>query len=313
MLYGNIKYVKNPVSRIIFGTSTKVFERGEDENALLDAVLSSGINTFDTARVYGKAEETLGRWLSARGNRDKVVLLSKGGHPSPLGFRRVNEREIIKDLQTSLKALGTDHIDIYLLHRDDRRKPAGEAVEILNALHAAGKIGAFGGSNWSDRRIEEANEYAYRKGLIPFTVSSPYFGLADMKGDPFFNGAVSVAGPSHAEARAWYQRTGMPLVAYSVLGRGFFSGRAQKRSDLKDGWVKRAFWSKENLERLRRVRELAQKKGCSPARIALAWMLLQDLNGFAVVSATSEKNLKDDLSALELKLSQEELGYLDLK
>lgn len=75
--------------------------------------------------------------------------------------------------------LGENYIDIYLLHLDDPDVDVAVPVEVMNALHAEGKIGAFGGSNWTHQRIEEANEYAYRRGLIPFTVSSPNFGLAD--------------------------------------------------------------------------------------------------------------------------------------
>ena len=82
----------------------------------------------------------------------------------------------------------TDYIDIYLLHRDDPAVPASEIVEIFNAMHREGKIGAFGGSNWTHERIQEANAYAKDHGLIPFTVSSPNFGLADQIADPWGGG-----------------------------------------------------------------------------------------------------------------------------
>ncbi len=312
MKYSSVQNVTKPVSRILYGTSSPFFAHGEDRGEFLDAVLDAGVTTFDTARVYGKAEEVLGNWMASRGNRDRVVLLSKGGHPSMLRMHRITEKAVKKDLKASLEALKTDYIDIYLLHRDDPRKPVDEMVEVLNELHAEGKIGAFGGSNWTHTRILEANEYAYRKNLLPFTVSSPYFGLADMKGDPFLNGAVSVAGPSHEEARAWYSGTGMALVAFSVLGRGFFSGRVKKASDMK-GWVRRGFATADNFERLRRAQTLAAEKGCSASRIALAWMLRQDLNGFAVVSTSSMERMRDNLAALDLELSEEELAWLDLR
>lgn len=310
--YGKIEGLKKPVPRILLGTSTPAFSRGEDMSELLDAAFAAGVTAFDTARRYGKAERILGAWMRQRGNREQVVLLTKGGHPSLLGRRRVGEKAVRRDLEASLQALGTQSIDIYLLHRDDPRKPVDGAVELLNALHAEGKIGAFGGSNWTHRRIEEANEYAYRRGLVPFTVSSPYFRLADMEGDPFLNGAVGISGPNGEEARGWYEKTGMPVVAYSVLGRGFFSGRVRKASDL-HGWVRRAFATEENFERLRRARELAQRHECSPARIALAWMLAQPVNGFAVVSASRAERLEDDLAAFSLALTAEELAYLDLR
>lgn len=124
--------------------------RGQNANELLDAVYAAGVNTLDTARVYGKSERTFGKWLTEKNIRDKVVILSKCGHPNLIfGTKRVNEKEMWKDLEKSLKELQTDFIDIYLLHRDDLQKDAGELVEIFNAMHAEGKIGAFGGSNWT--------------------------------------------------------------------------------------------------------------------------------------------------------------------
>ncbi len=311
MQYQTIPNVPRPVSRLIFGTSNPRFRRGDDCGAFLDELVRMGITAFDTARVYGKAERVLGQWMSSRGNREEVVILSKGGHPA-LFIPRLSERAIRRDLSVSCRELQTDRIDIYLLHRDDPRRPAGEYVEILNALHAEGRIGAFGGSNWTQRRIEEANEYAYRKNLVPFTVSSPYFGLADMKGDPFGNGAVSIAGHGNEASREWYRAQGMAVCAYSALGSGFFSGRVKRPSDLK-GWPRRAFATEENFERLRRCEELARERGASPAQIALAWALAEEMNVFAIVTSTNLSRMRLNLGALAIQLSEEERRYLDLK
>ena len=224
MKYSKIAGVAKPVSKIILGTSTPAFMRGENCNALLDCALSLGINAFDTARVYGRAEKALGRWLAAPGVRERAVVISKCCHPDIFGRRRVNARAMRADLKKSLSALGTDYIDIYLLHRDDLSVPAGTVVEELNALHSDGRIGAFGGSNWTHRRIEEANEYAYKRGLIPFAVSSPNYSLARQYGDPW-GGGVSICGEEGAAAREWYAACGMPVIAYSSLARGVLSGR----------------------------------------------------------------------------------------
>ena len=83
MEYKNITDVKIPVSRMVFGTATSAMMRGEQTFELLDAVFAAGINTFDSARIYGMAEKSLGDWVTARGNRDKVVILTKGAHPLP--------------------------------------------------------------------------------------------------------------------------------------------------------------------------------------------------------------------------------------
>lgn len=312
MQFQEIRGVNKPVPRLFYGTSIGPFLRGEDCCALLDELYALGVTAFDTARVYGKAEQSLGAWLASRGLREKVILLSKGGHPNVLGMRRLDEKSVRRDFATSCRLLHTDYIDIYLLHRDDPRRPAGEMVELLNALHAEGKIGAFGGSNWAHTRLEEANEYAYSHNLIPFAMSSPYYGLGDMVKDPWGNGAVSVAGPSHVQAREWYQRTKMPLLAYSVLGHGLFSGKVHERRDFAEGWARRAFGSAENFERVRRIEQLAAEKHCSVAQLALAWVLNAELNTFAVVSASSASRMRENLAAAEMTLTAEERAWLDL-
>lgn len=318
MKYEQIPYVNKPVSRIVYGALPLVFLNGMDVGALLDDMLSMGVTTFDTARNYVGSEIVLGRWMESRGNRDDVVLLSKCGHPSMFGRKRVNEKEMKKDLQKSLRQLQTDHIDIYLLHRDDPEVPVGEIVEIFNEMHANGSIGAFGGSNWTYRRIAEANEYAYAHNLIPFTVSSPNFGLANQVQDPWGGGCETISGPEHQEDRQWYQKTGMPVVAYSSLGRGFFSGKLkyedrENAANILDQNALRGYGYPENFERLRRCEEVAAQKGVTVPQLALAWIFAQELNPFAVISTTSKARMEQNIQALDIALTPEEVAYLDLR
>lgn len=318
MQYAEIPYVNKKVSRIFFGTAMQPFMMGGDGNALLDAVYETGVNTFDTARGYAGAEISLGRWIEERGNREDVVILSKCGHPSMFGKKRINETEIRKDFARSSRYLHTDYIDIYLLHRDDPDVEAGTIVEILNAMHAEGKIGAFGGSNWTHQRIAEANEYAYKHNLIPFTVSSPNFGLADQVQDPWGGGCVTISGPSNEDARVWYRENQMPVIAYSSLGRGLFSGRVkssetEKAGEIMDAVAMKGYGSPENFERLRRCEILAAEKGCTVPQIAMAWIFRQQINTFAVVSTSKASRMQENIDALHIELSPEESRYLDLK
>ena len=318
MEYREIEGVGKPVSRLLMGTASAAFNGGEAQNELLDAAFAAGINTIDTARVYGLAEKSIGIWLKERGNRDQVVILSKCAHPDPDGQKRVNEAAIRADFAESSALLGTGYIDIYLLHRDDPELEAGEAVEILNALHAEGKIGAFGGSNWTHERIQEANEYAYRKSLIPFTVSSPHFSLARQQEDPYGGGCVSVTGPENEEAREWYRSSRMPLIAYSSLGRGLLTGKvrsmdAGRAAEVLDGFAMRGYGCADNFERLARCEELASRKGCSVAQIAMAWVYHQPLNTFAVATMSSPKRIAENVAALEMELTEAECRYLNLE
>ena len=318
MEYAQIPYVKKRVSRIFYGTANPPFSTQGEGNVLLDGMFALGINAFDTARVYGLAEQALGKWMDERGLRDQVVSLGKCAHPDPDWTKRLNEKEIRADFQVSAENLRSDYIDIYLAHRDDPQVAAGDVVEIFNALHAEGKIGAFGGSNWSHRRIEEANEYAYQHSMIPFTVSSPNFGLAEQVRDMWGGGGLCISGPVQRQARDWYERTGMPVIAYSGLGRGLFSGRVksaqpERAGEVMDDFAMKGYACADNFERLRRCEEMAAKYGCSVPQMAMAWLFGQRLNTFAVVSTAKPERMEENIAALDLRPEERVLRYLDLE
>ena len=173
MEYRKVEGINLPLSRVVFGCAIEPMLKGENVNDLLDAVYDMGINVFDTAENYGQSETSLGNWMRERKNREKLVVISKGCHPYERN--RVTPEDMRRDIEQSFQRLGTDSIDIYFLHRDDRNIDPGVMVEVLNEYYQEGKIKAFGGSNWSCERIEQANHYADRHGLQPFTVSSPNF------------------------------------------------------------------------------------------------------------------------------------------
>jgi aryl-alcohol dehydrogenase-like predicted oxidoreductase len=319
MRQGSVAGVNGPIARVVMGTMIINTRELEKSFGLRDVALELGCNALDTAHVYagGDSERAIGRWMEARGNREKVVILSKGAHPNQ-DRPRVTPHDITADLMDSLARLRTDHIDIYVLHRDDPAVPVGPVVEILNAHQAAGRIRAFGGSNWRHERIQMANEYAAAHGLIPFAASSPNFGLAEQVQDPWGPGCVSLAGPKEAEARAWYQRTQMPVFAYSSLGRGFFSGRVTREAlkndpNIVDGACRTAYCHEVNFQRLDRAEILAKEKGLTVPQIAMAFIANQPLNVFALVGAASGEELRAAIAACEVRLSPEELAWLDLR
>lgn len=318
MKYASIPGLNKPVARILVGSAGKDFMQPDTAAPILDAAMALGFTTIDTARVYSGSERAIGSWMEARGNREQVVILSKCAHPNVLGMKRVNEAAIRKDFRASCEALHTDSIDIYLLHRDDPGVPVGEVVEIFNAMHAEGKIGVFGASNWTHQRLEMAGEYAYSHGLIPFAVSSPNFGLAEQVHDPWGGGCVAISGPKNAEARQWYHQQNMPIVAYSSLGRGLFSGKLKstqmdEAKRFLDAAARKGYLCPQNFERLRRCEELARKYGCTVPQIAMAWIFRQKLNTFAVVSTSNPARFSQYLEALNLELSEEEARYLNLE
>src|SRR5207249_9101 len=127
----------------------------------------------------------------------------------------------------SLARFKTDYIDLYLLHRDDPTVPVGPIIEVLNEHLKAGRIHAFGGSNWTYQRLQEANAYAAEHGLTPFVASSPNFSLADQI-EPPWAGCISISGSQGTAARQWYVQQQMALFTWSSLAGGFFSGRFRR-------------------------------------------------------------------------------------
>jgi len=211
MEYGRIPGVEKPISRLVQGTIPLSEADRAGSFALLDAVYEIGCRTFDTAYSYGAGEKerVLSAWLADRGVRDQIVTLGKGAHPEG-GRPRVTPQDITHDLNESLRRLDTDHIEIYVLHRDNPALPVGPIVDVLNEHHRAGKIGVFGGSNWTHERVREANEYAAVNGLVPFGVSSPNFSLAEQFQPPWA-GCITVSGPAGAVGGAGYRAPGLPL------------------------------------------------------------------------------------------------------
>ena len=212
----------------------------------------------------------------------------------------------------------TDYLDIWLLHRDDAAVPVGVIVEALNEHRVAGRIRALGGSNWTHERIAEANDYAEKRGLVPFVASSPNFSLAAQVEDPWGKGSVTLSGPENAPARAWYRKTQMPAFAWSSLARGFFSGRVTRESfaknpDILDGAARKAYAYETNFKRLDRVRELAKEKGLTVPQIALAYVLSQPLNLFAIIGAENREEFAANVEASSVKLTEGDMKCLNLE
>ncbi len=319
MKTGMVKGIDKPISRLVMGTMIINSKEETRSFELLDAAQEFGWNALDTAYVYagGDSERTIGKWMDARGNRDKVVILTKGAHPNA-DRKRVTSFDIAADMHDSLARLRTHVIDIYLLHRDNPELPVGPIVETLNEHYAAGRIRAFGGSNWTHVRIAQANEYAEKHGLVPFAASSPNYSLAAQLQSPWGPDCVTISGPANDRARAWYQKTGMPVFSWSSLARGFFSGRItranfeQTKSSI-DASSVRAYCYEENFERLDRAEQLAKEKGVAVPQIALAFVHAQPLNLFTCIGAASREEIEANAAAMEVRLTAAEVEWLDLK
>jgi aryl-alcohol dehydrogenase-like predicted oxidoreductase len=316
MEYGHIQGTDKPISRLVLGTVMINRDEPEQSFALLDQALELGYTTLDTAHVYadGDIERTIGDWMQERGNREQVFIIGKGAHPN--GDRKcVTPWDIGADLLDTLARLQTDYVDLYLLHRDDPDVPVSEIVDALEEHRRAGRIHAFGGSNWTHQRIAEANEYAASHDCAQFAASSPNFSLAEQVGDPWGegSGSVTLSGSANASAREWYRETGTPVLAWSSLAHGFFSGRMTRDNyaELADGACKSGYCYEVNFEKLDRVAELADKKGLSIPQIALIYVVSQPMPVFPLIGAQNRVELEASLVASTMRLTPDEIAYLE--
>jgi aryl-alcohol dehydrogenase-like predicted oxidoreductase len=320
MRYGKIPGVKKSISRIIQGSTMIGSDLDErDSFALLDQVYALDCNTIDTAHVYsgGDSERVIGRWMQELHLREEIVIITKGAAHSR-DRRRLTPFDIASDLHDSLARLKTDYVDLYLLHRDDPSVPVEPIIDALNEHVRAGRIHAFGASNWTHERIEAANIYARASGLEPFVASSPQFSLADSLAEPWPL-CISISGSAGSAAREWYAQTQMPLLIWSPLASGFFSGRF-RRDNLHlfgerewDEVAVRTYANEANFQRLDRASLLAAEKGLSTAQVALAYVMNHPMNIFAVVGPHSGEKFMANIEAGETRLTPEEMSWLDLK
>ncbi|MGC8804701.1 MAG: aldo/keto reductase, partial [Candidatus Ratteibacteria bacterium] len=185
---------------------------------------------------------------------------------------------------------------------------AGEFVDVLNEHKKAGRIKIFGGSNWTLERIDQANEYARKKGLEGFSAVSNNFSLAQMLA-PVWEDVIS---SSDARSRRWFEEKQIPLIAWSSQARGFFTGRYSPE-DKSDAQMVRCWYSQDNFKRLERVRELSEKLNVPMTAIALAYVLNQKFPIFAIIGPRTINETRAYLKALEIELTDEQLQWLNLE
>ena len=317
MIYGAIEGLPRALPRIIFGTLPLV-NADAATFSLLDSVVEMGCHAFDTAHAYGDgaSERVIGNWMEARDNRGEIIVIDKGAHPAE-GRSRVNPEHVKQDLRESLCRLKTDYIDLFLLHRDDPAAPVGPIIDVLNDLKDEGMIILFGASNWTKRRLQEAGQYAEENGLSSFSVVSNQYSLAIQYDDPY-PGTLSINSPHDDSEWQWYKETQCPLLAWSSLARGFFSGRFTRENvatftDLQSTISIRCYGREDNFVRLDRARQLAKAKGKTMPQIALAYLLQQPLNCFAIAGSLNPAHFKKNIEALEIRMTEQEAAWLDLR
>jgi len=293
-----------PVSALILGCDNR---NTVAEGAVVwDAWWEAGGNAFDTGFVYGGGlhEKVLGEWLKARGVAKQAQVVVKGAH-SPY----CTPRAIGTQFDMSMERLGLDFAPIYIMHRDNPAVPVGEFVEALNALKAAGRVGIFGGSNWSPARIAEANAYAAAKGLEPFRILNNNLSLAVME-KPVWAGCVTSNTPETLE---FLRKTGMVHLSWSSQARGYFLPEVLRNRLPEDTAPETCFGSPANAERRRRAEALATERGVSAHNVATAWVLGQSFPSLALIGPRSPGEIASTLPGVNLGLTEAEVLWLNLE
>ncbi|ARC56974.1 1,5-anhydro-D-fructose reductase [Frondihabitans sp. 762G35] len=302
MRYGTIAGIDKRISRLVLGCDNQ--RTIGHATAMFDNFVELGGNAFDTGYIYGDGlmERLLGQWIANRGIRDDVMVIGKGAHTP-----HCDPESLTRQLTETLDRLQTDHVDLYLMHRDNLSIPVGEFVDVLDEHAKAGRIRAFGGSNWTIARFEEAQAYAHSHDKQAFAALSDHFGLARALDVPWA-GCEHVTDPADRE---WLERTGTALLPWSSQARGFFA-RADPR-DLSDPELVRCYYSDDNFERLSRARSLATDLGVAPTAVALAYVLAQSFPTFALIGPRSLEETRTSLAGLDIELTTEQVAWLDLR
>ena len=298
-------------SKVLLGTT--YFGDGISQNdafAIMDKFAELGGNHIDTARTYadGESEKLIGLWLKSRNPKDMIVS-SKGGFPDVTGASRLSEKEIRFDLDKSLLALGTDKIDFYWLHRDDKNIPSGQIVEMMNVLVREGKIVKFGASNWESGRIDEANQYAQSHGLIGFEASQIRFSPAVIA--PGGNDDPTLVDMNENEMK-FYRMKNMPVAAFASQAKGFFAKYAQLGESGLSVKSKNRYFCEENIRRYEIIISLADSRNCSVGAAVCGVMC--SLSGiFPIIGCSSVSQLCDSMTGADITFTKEETEKIFMK
>jgi aryl-alcohol dehydrogenase-like predicted oxidoreductase len=269
--------------------------------ATIHHALELGINFLDTADIYGplKNEELVGKAI--RDRRDKVVLATKFGilRSSDPAYRGVNGRpEYAKTAcDASLRRLGVNHIDLYYQHRVDSNVPIEETVGAMAELVRAGKVRYLGLSEAGPQTIRRAHQ------IHPISALQSEYSLWSR--DP------------EAEIMPALRELGIGFVPYCPLGRGFLTGRIRRFEDLEPDDYRRSsprFQGEnfaKNLELVKRIEEIAGKKGVTTGQLALAWVLAQGKNIVPIPGTKRRNHLEENIAALRVELTEKDLSDIE--
>jgi aryl-alcohol dehydrogenase-like predicted oxidoreductase len=293
-----------------------VFGWSADEEAsiaVLDAYLEAGGNFLDTANVYsawapgnagGESEAIIGRWMEARGARDRIVLATKVGQAGGPGqVKGLGREHVRRGVEASLGRLCTDRIDLYYAHEDDAGTPLEETLGAFDELVREGLVRAIGASNYDAPRLAEALRISGERGLARFEVFQPRYNLVDR--DRY-----------EGELEALCLAEGLGVAPYFAIARGFLTGKYRPGGPVprsaRAAGVLRDYLDDDRATRtLDAVDAVAREARATSAQVALAWLMAHPGITAPIASATSPEQVRELTGAAELRLEAAQLARLD--
>jgi aryl-alcohol dehydrogenase-like predicted oxidoreductase len=274
----------------------------DDVPAVVDAALEVGINFFDTSDSYGDSEEHLGKALGRR--RDQVLIATKFGSPlvgdkNTGGARPAYVRTAV---DRSLAKLGTDHIDLYQLHRPDLDTPIGDTLAVLNELVEAGKVREIGCSNFSAEQLREA-EAAVAAGAARFISVQNHYNLLE-RGD-------------EVEVISECERLGIAHLPFFPLASGMLTGKYSRNEPPPEGTrLQKAksmgsVLSAENFDVIEALSAWAAERGHSLLELAFAWLLAKPVVSSVIAGATKPAQVAANAAAGDWRLTPDEVAEVD--
>ena len=277
----------------------------EESRPIIKKALDLGINFFDTANVYslGRSEEILGKALNDYAEREEIVIATKvygemRDEPNGSGLSR---KAIMTEIDKSLERLGTDYIDLYIIHRWDYGTPIEETMEALHDLKKAGKVRYIGASAMYTWQFQKAQYVAEKNGWTKFVSMQNHLNLLNRE--------------EEREMVPFCREENIALTPYSPLASGRLARPWSKRTERSesDKIAKRKYGSTEEADRkvVERVAELADKKGVPMVQISLAWLMQKEPVTIPIIGSTKLSHLESAVPAVSVELSQEEIDFLE--
>lgn len=299
------------IAPLVLGGNVFGWTAGEKTSFdLLDRFVAAGLNTIDTADVYsrwapghrgGESETIIGKWMKSRGNRDKVIVVTKVGSDMGQGKVDLSAGYIARAVEASLTRLQTDFIDLYLSHWPDPSTPYEETLGAYQKLIEQGKVRNIGASNLDADQLGAALKVAKDKGLPRYDVLQPEYNLYDR---------ASYDGP----LRDLCMAEDIGVITYFSLAKGFLSGKYRSEADLGKsprGEGVKQYLDARGMRILAALDAVSARHAAKPAEVALAWVIARTGVTAPIASATSLAQMDSLIRSAELKLDAADMAELD--